>query len=92
VSSAIFKAKQSPSAPTGGLVKEAFRGLEGEVLDAMPQFSTVRSHIGRKKRSSGGTIVDRKEDSRDWPAIMKQTLGGENFLVYDSCKLTVSYF
>lgn len=86
VAIAITKAKASPSVPTGELVKEAFQGLEGEELDAMPQPSSIRTHIGRKKRSSGGAIADQEEDTRNWPDKMKQTLGGENFLVYDSCK------
>uniref|UniRef100_A0A915DBP8 Uncharacterized protein n=1 Tax=Ditylenchus dipsaci TaxID=166011 RepID=A0A915DBP8_9BILA len=83
LSNEISRAEANRDTPVGSLVNQAFGGLNGEFLHAMPARKTVTARLTRHRNKDIGA-VNRGERSVNWPVHMKNTNEGEQFLYYDS--------
>ena len=67
------------------LVQQAQATLSNEAMAEMPQYNSIQRHVQRKKKINGDPIANpRNIEEIAIPNSLRQTLRGDNFLLYDS--------
>ena len=67
------------------LVQQAQATLSNEALAEMPQYNSLQRNVQRKRKINGDPIANpRNIEEIAIPNSLRQTLRGDNFLLYDS--------
>ncbi|KAK3919917.1 FLYWCH-type zinc finger-containing protein 1 [Frankliniella fusca] len=77
-------AARHPEMPPANIIREGLADVDDEVLSQLPQRVSLKRAINRKRQADLPRNPIALGDIRELPEEYQKTLGGEQFLLYDS--------